>query len=320
MNDVSRHTRQPQPLRAELSARTGFATGLFDRAAELRDDEAARAALQASSDARFAVVAGEKPILKRVGDAFSVWHDASGLEALGASEHAVFLGREGAAGRFGVRISAAQGDVLKERPDLLVLDLRSLAIQGLVPPDELGAIGEAKAMTDWHARHTFCAGCGGQTMLASGGWKRVCEGCQAQHFPRTDPVTIMLVVRGDKCLLARQSRFPPGMLSCIAGFVEPGETIEDAVRRETLEETGLVAGEVRYLCSQPWPFPSSLMIGCIAESLTDEITLDTTELEEGRWFSRDEVRAMLKGQHPEGFTAPIRVAIANTLMRAWVDG
>ncbi len=318
MNDVSGRSSYPQ--RTELSARTGFATGLFDRAAELRDDEAARAALQASPHARFAVVAGEKPILKRVGDGFSVWHEASGLAALGASDHVVFLGRDDGAGRFGVRVGAAQGDVLKERPDLLVLDLRSLAIQGLVPPEELGAIGEAKAMTDWHARHQFCANCGARTSSASGGWKRECEACKAQHFPRTDPVTIMLVVRGDKCLLARQSRFPPGMLSCIAGFVEPGETIEDAVRRETLEETGLVAGEVRYLCSQPWPFPSSLMIGCIAESLTDEITLDKTELEEGRWFSRDEVRAMMKGQHPEGYTAPIRVAIANTLMRAWVDG
>ncbi len=320
MNDMKLPASPLESVRAELSARTGFAAGLFDRGAELRDDDGARAALEASPEARFAVVAGDKPVLKRTGAGFGVWHDRAELQALGQTEHAVFLGREGAAGRFGVRIAAAQADVLKERADVLVLDLRSLAIQGLVPPDELGAIGEAKAMTDWHARHTFCANCGAPTVSASGGWKRECDSCKAQHFPRTDPVTIMLVVRGDKCLLARQSRFPLGMLSCIAGFVEPGETIEDAVRRETLEETGLIAGEVRYLCSQPWPFPSSLMIGCIATSLTDEITLDRTELEEGRWFSRDEVRAMLRGQHPEGFSAPIKVAIANTLMRAWVDG
>ncbi|MGL4441183.1 MAG: NAD(+) diphosphatase, partial [Bosea sp. (in: a-proteobacteria)] len=129
---------------------------------------------------------------------------------------------------------------------------------------------------------------------------------------RHDPVL------GDRCLLARQSRFPPGMHSAIAGFVEPGETIEDAVRRETLEETGLVVGKVTYLATQPWPFPSSLMIGCLAEALNDEIVLDTTELEAGRWFSRDEARLMLKGEHPEGLAAPVHIAIANTLLKAWL--
>ena len=178
-------------------------------------------------------------------------------------------------------------------------------------------------MTDWHARHRFCANCGQPTRAASGGWKRECDGCGAQHFPRTDPVTIMLVVRhdpalGDVCLMARQSRFPPGMYSCIAGFVEPGESFEDAVRRETLEETGLVVGSVRYLACQPWPFPSSLMIGCIAESLTSAITLDETELEAGRWFTRAEAELMLEGRHPEGFTPPVHIAIANTLLRAWL--
>ncbi len=313
------------PARAEMSARTGFAANLFDRAAELRDDEPTRAALLAAPEARFAVVAGDRPVLRRHGACFGVWHDAAALASLGEARHVVFLGREHGQGRFGVRIDADRVDALRERADLLTLDLRSLAIQGLVPPAELGAIGEAKAMTDWHARHMFCANCGATTGAASGGWKRECAACGAQHFPRTDPVTIMLVVRtdptlGPQCLLARQSRFPPGMHSCIAGFVEPGETIEDAVRRETLEETGLVAGPVRYLASQPWPFPSSLMIGCIAESLTADITLDHTELESGRWFGRDEVVLMLEGRHPEGFTAPVRIAIANTLLAAWVNG
>ena len=160
------------------------------------------------------------------------------------------------------------------------------ALKRLVPKDELGPLGEAKALLDWHARHRCCAQCGAPTKLGSAGWKRQCESCGAQHFPRTDPVVIMLAVRGDNCLLARQARFAPGMYSCIAGFVEPGETFEDAVRRETWEEAGLRTGTVRYVASQPWPFPGSLMIGCIAEALNDDIVLDGTELEAGRWFSR----------------------------------
>jgi NAD+ diphosphatase len=308
------------PTRTELSARTGFAANLYDRAAELRDDPTAQSALRAAPAARFAVVAGEKPVLRRNGDVFTIWHDAAELAALGTVDHEILLGRDGGAGRFGVRIAAETGDVLKGDPALLVLDLRSLAIQGLLPADELGAIGETKAMTDWHARHQFCANCGTRTSAAPGGWKRECSACGAQHFPRTDPVTIMLVTHGDRCLLARQARFPPGMHSAIAGFIEPGETIEDAVRRETLEETGLVVGKVTYLATQPWPFPSSLMIGCLAEALNDEIVLDRTELEDGRWFSREEATLMLKGQHPDGLTAPVHIAIANTLLKAWLDG
>lgn len=310
----------PVPVRAELSARTGFAANLYDRAADLRDAPEAQEALRARSTARFAVVAGDKPVLRRIGDAFTVWHDLAALAALGAPQHEVLLGREEDAGRFGVRIAAELGDGLKGRPDLLVLDLRSLAIQGLLPVAELGAVGETKAMTDWHARHQFCANCGQRTSASPGGWKRQCSACGAEHFPRTDPVTIMLVTHGDKCLLARQARFPPGMHSAIAGFVEPGETIEDAVRRETLEETGLVVGKVTYLASQPWPFPSSLMIGCLAEALHDDITLDRTELEAGRWFSRDEAELMLSGRHPEGLMAPVPIAIANTLLRHWLAG
>lgn len=311
------------PERAELSARTGFAANIHDRAAELRDDPAAQATLRASPYARFAVVAGERPVLRHKNDSFTIWHDAAEMAALGEVVHEVLLGRAHHAGRFGVRIAPEAGDVLKGDPALLVLDLRSLAIQGLLPPDELGAIGETKAMTDWHARHQFCANCGTRTHAAPGGWKRECGACGAQHFPRTDPVTIMLVThhdpeRGDRCLLARQARFPPGMHSAIAGFVEPGETIEDAVRRETLEETGLVVGKVTYLATQPWPFPSSLMIGCLAEALNDNIVLDETELEAGRWFSRDEARLMMQGRHPDGLTAPVHIAIANTLLKAWL--
>jgi NAD+ diphosphatase len=320
MND-SVFVSAARPARGELSARTGFADHLFDRGAELREKPAALAGLRAAHASRFAVTAGDKPVLARRGDAFSVWHDAASIAAMGAVEEEIWLGRDEAGhGRFGVRLPTDRAEELKGRDGMIVLDLRSLAVQGLVPAGELGAVATAKAMTDWHARHRFCAQCGQPTQSASGGWKRECPSCAAQHFPRTDPVAIMLIVRDDRCLLARQSRFAPGMHSCIAGFIEPGETLEDAVRRETLEEAGLVVGEVRYLCSQPWAFPSSLMIGCIGTSLTEEITLDGEELEAGRWFTRDEVRLMLKGEHPDGLGAPVPIAIAHTLLRSWAEG
>ena len=141
-----------------------------------------------------------------------------------------------------------------------------------------------------------------------------------QHFPRTDPVVIMLAVDGDDCLLGRQPRFPKGMYSALAGFVEPGETIEAAVRREILEEAGVACGAVRYFASQPWPFPSSLMIGCFAEARSRAIAIDRTELEDARWFSREETLALLEKRHPDGLAAPIPMAIAHHLMKRWASG
>ncbi|RDJ24906.1 NAD(+) diphosphatase [Bosea caraganae] len=316
MNDVS-------PRHRERSALTGFATSNLDRRADLRDKPDAVQALRLRSDTRLTVVAGDTPVLKRLGEETqSVWFSHSESELLGQGFEEVFLGLDPTgAPRFARLLDKTMVEPLRERPELLLTDLRSVALKRLVPNEELGPLGEGKAMLDWHARHRFCAQCGGPTRLDSAGWKRQCDACGAQHFPRTDPVVIMLAVRGDKCLLARQSRFAPGMYSCIAGFVEPGETFEDAVRRETWEEAGLRAGTVRYIASQPWPFPGSLMIGCLAESLNDDIVLDGTELEAGRWFSREEALQMLEGKHPEGFTSPQHLAIANTILKAWaVEG
>jgi NAD+ diphosphatase len=315
MNDAS-HPR-------ERSSLTGFSTNRLDRREDLRSKSDAVNALRHRSDTRLAVVAGETPILKRLdGEAHSVWFSHGETELLGEALEEAFLGLTAdGAPRFARLIDRAHIEPLRERPELLLTDLRSVALKRLVPDDELGPLGESKALLDWHARHRFCAQCGGPTTAGASGWKRECSACGAQHFPRTDPVVIMLVTRGDACLLARQARFAPGMFSCIAGFVEPGETFEDAVRRETWEEAGLRAGAVRYLCSQPWPFPSSLMIGCIAEALNDDIVLDMTELEEGRWFSRQEALQMLEGTHPDNLFCPPHMAIANTLLKAWaVEG
>lgn len=311
MNDASH--------RRERSAQTGFATSNLDRHAELRDrpDEVAR--LRGLPEARFAMVAGETPLLLRTGaETQTVWFEAARADGLGEIQDEVFLGTApDGSPRFGRLLDKGLLDGLREQATLLVTDLRSVALKRLVPKEELGPLGESKALLDWHARHRCCAQCGAATRLGSAGWKRQCEACGAQHFPRTDPVVIMLAVRGDKCLLARQARFAPGMYSCIAGFVEPGETFEDAVRRETWEEAGLRTGTVRYVASQPWPFPGSLMIGCLAEALNDDIVLDGTELEAGRWFSREEALQMLEGRHPDNLFCPPHMAIANTILKAW---
>lgn len=306
-------------IRRERSTLTGFADNRLDRREDLRNKPDAVTALRHRSDTRIAAVAGETPVLNRTGgDSLSIWFSHGETEMLGPALEEIFLGMaEDGSPRFGRLLDRALIEPLTARPELMLTDLRSIALKGLVPTDEVGPLGEAKAVLDWHARHRFCAQCGGPTVAGASGWRRECTSCGALHFPRTDPVVIMLVTRGDSCLLARQSRFAPGMYSCIAGFVEPGETLENAVRRESWEEAGLRVGTVRYLASQPWPFPSSIMVGCIAEALGEEITLDMTELEDGRWFPRSEVLRMLEGTHPDGLACPQHIAIAHTLVRAW---
>jgi NAD+ diphosphatase len=192
-------------------------------------------------------------------------------------------------------------------------------VQGLVEPAHLPLIAEAKAVLHWHLRHRFCSNCGAPTAVTQAGWKRNCPQCETEHFPRTDPVAIMLAVIGDQCLLGRSPRFVPTMWSCLAGFIEPGEAIEDAVRRETHEEAGITCGRVAYFQSQPWPFPSSLMIGCHAEALSHDIVVDRTELEDARWFNKAEVASMLLRKHPQGLTTPPPVAIAHHLIRVWIE-
>jgi NAD+ diphosphatase len=305
----------------ERSARTGYAVNLLDRAANFRDDEARLASWRTAPNARTVVLAGDTVILKGSNDQMDPLFSLPEAAALGRAEESVFLGLNGDSPVFGVAISADHIDMLKTRGDLIVSDARSLASEGLLPPDALGPLAEAKALLHWHRRHRFCAACGAPTHTANAGWKRICSACESEHFPRTDPVVIMMAVKGDNCVLGRQARFNPGMYSCLAGFVEPGETIEDAVRREIFEEAGIRIGRVRYLASQPWPFPASLMIGAIAEALDEALNVDTQELEDARWFSRDEVRAMLDVRHSGGLVAPKPFAIAHAIMRAWaVEG
>lgn len=196
-------------------------------------------------------------------------------------------------------------------------EMRPLAL--ILPPAEAAIAGEAKSLLDWHRRHGFCAACGHATDVASAGWKRICPGCRAEHFPRVDPVVIMLPVHGERCLLGRQAAWPPGRMSALAGFMEPGESIEEACARELQEEAGLVANRVEYVATQPWPFPSTLMIGLIAEVADDHAVADGVELEEVRWLTRDEARSVVAGEHPE-VTAPSAYAIAHYLLTVWAAG
>lgn len=198
---------------------------------------------------------------------------------------------------------------------------RAWQVMQLLRAEELAIYGEAKALVDWHARHQFCANCGARTKLVKGGWQRSCGACNAQHFPRTDPVTIMLVEFEDKLLLGRQPRFPPRMYSALAGFVEPGETIEEAVVREVWEEAGVRARDVRYLASQPWPFPSQLMIGCTSVAQDDALTIDETELDDARWFTRDQLNEARHAgpQGSELLIFPQPFAIAHHLITWWLD-
>ena len=194
------------------------------------------------------------------------------------------------------------------------------AMQVLSPPD-LALYGAARSLVDWHARHRFCARCGAATKVAKGGWQRDCGSCQAQHFPRTDPVTIMLVEHDDHLLLGRQPRFPPRVFSALAGFVEPGETIEEAVAREVFEEAGVRVRDVSYVASQPWPFPSQLMIGCHSHADDPALAVDFSEIEEARWFSRGELEAA-RAAGSEGTAEiifPRPFAIAHHLVNWWLE-
>jgi NAD+ diphosphatase len=278
----------------------GFVGSGLDRADELRRDPEALWSLRMHPGARWLVLDDLKPVLTADGDL--LWARRS--EAPQGTE--VFLGFLDEAPRFAVAGGAAGlgGEAV---------DARAAAMR--LGDGRAAVVAQARSLLDWHARHGFCANCGAPTKLAKAGYQRSCAGCGAEHFPRTDPVVIMLAVDGDNCLLGRQPRFPRGFMSALAGFVEPGESLEEAVARELFEEAGIRTGRVRYVASQPWPFPSSLMIGALAEATSTAIRIDETELEEARWVTRDEVRAALGGAGP--FQAPPPLAIARTLLETW---
>jgi NAD+ diphosphatase len=236
----------------------------------------------------------------------------------GGPPEPLLLGLADGVAHFAVNVSALSDPIETLGVDEVARfeELRGIAAD--LTPAELSIVAHARSLTDWHNRYRHCASCGGETFPLLGGAHRRCPDCAAEHFPRTDPVAISVVARGDRCLLGRGHGWPDTMYSALAGFVEPGETFEEAARREIREESGVVVGAVRYVKSQPWPFPSSLMIGCIAEAETETITLDTTELADARWFSLAEIRAALAGEKAPLFVPP-PMAIAHHLIRAWAE-
>jgi NAD+ diphosphatase len=305
------------PHRPDLGPKPhlGYTASLLDRAAHRRNEAAA---LAADPRAGAYLVGGELIITRKLAHGGDPLFGLAEAQRLAAARDSVLLGFFEGAPRFGFGIGKDDAEALKARDGLLVTDLRSIAVQGLVAPEHLPPLAEAKAMLAWHARHRFCANCGAPTDPIEGGWKRECPACKAEHFPRTDPVVIMHVASGEKCLLGRQKQFPPGMYSCLAGFVEAAETIEDAVRREILEESGIRCTDVQYYMTQPWPYPSSLMIGCSARALNEDVVVDHSELEDARWFTREEAALMLTRTHPDGLAGPHPFAIAHHLLGRWV--
>lgn len=295
-----------------------FVANAIDRAAHLRFHDDRLIALERNPSTLAYVVHRDSILMARDGEALRALLTIDEALGFGANPGTIFLGLRDGAALFGMGISQGAAEALAGRTDVSVAELRGLAMQGTIPPDQLGGVAMAKSMVSWHQRHGFCANCGNRTAMREGGWKRECPNCKTEHFPRTDPVVITLVAHGDRCLLGRQQRFPPGMYSCLAGFVEAAETIEDAVRREVFEESGIRCTDVSYYMTQPWPYPSSLMIGCSARALNEDIVVDRTELEDARWFSREEAAQMLARQHPDGLTGPHPFAIAHHLVGEWL--
>ncbi|MBC8130646.1 MAG: NAD(+) diphosphatase [Rhizobiaceae bacterium] len=218
------------------------------------------------------------------------------------------------------RLAARAVTMPDEASGFVAEGLRGLAMSGALDTETEGELGQAEHLLNWHARSAFCGRCGAATLSDAAGYRRRCPSCGDVQFPRTDPVSIMLIHDGNgRTILGRSPRFPERMWSCLAGFIEPGETLEAAVRRETLEEAGVTVGRVDYFASQPWPFPGSLMIGCVGLATSTDIVFDAAELEACRWFDRDEVAAMIEERHPDGLTAPKTFAIAHHLVRAFVE-
>ncbi len=278
-----------------------FAGSPLDRCEVLRRDVARLAAETDKPDARILHLHQGDP---QVDDNGLIWQPLD-QDARWSSDR-IFLGK-----RDGQPLFAMSGELTEQH-----IPARAAAMQ--MPQHDAAIYAQAKALLDWHYRHSFCARCGSATDMAAGGAKRVCPACGTEHFPRVDPVVIMLAQFEDKVLLGRQASWPPGVWSALAGFVEPAETLEEACARELSEEAGLSVdvSATRYIFCQPWPFPSSLMVGLLAPATSPDLTVDTEELEAARWFTRAEVNAMLEGTHPHAALPP-SIAIARRLVELW---
>ena len=283
-------------LTTDLLPKPFFSGAGLDRADAMRGDPAALAALAGRDDAQELRWQDGLPILSH--DGRLTWGSPASPE--------LFLGLDAGSPRF----SAIQ-PVVPDAPS-------AFGTMALLHPDDAPLFAAALSLSRWHGRHRFCANCGHRTEAVRGGWSRRCPDCAAEHFPRVDPVVIMLAEHDGRLLLGRQPHYPAGRYSALAGFVEVGETLEAAVARELHEEAGIHVHDVRYVASQPWPFPSSLMFGCHASADGEALTIDTNELDDARWFTRDEIVDALAGRPGAAFLPPPKAAIARTLLERWV--
>lgn len=309
-------TDAPHP---EPSRLTAFAENALDRMSEHRQEDCVEKAL-AVDGAHIFAFSGNQLVLKHDGQVLDPLFSPYELAELDPDmDNAILLGfQKSGEPRLAVPVRAArEGLASHYKP----IDGRTLYRDQLLSEELLGEFAQGVSLISWNRDNRFCGRCGGPTEMRIGGYKRVCTNCEHMVFPRTDPVVIMLAidVERDLCLLGRSHHFAPGMYSCLAGFLEPGETVENAVRRETFEESGIRIGRVRYHASQPWPMPHSLMIGCYAEAKTFAIHRDEQELEDCRWFTREETEAMLDMPSPSGQMSPPKGAIAHRLMRDWLE-
>ena len=289
-----------------------FTGNPLDRASALRSDPDWLAVQQARADARFLPIWQARPLLAGTGAGFLA---ASDLD-LTPDQLCVFLGLKDGQPFFAVAMADSEHPPLPDKGEFR--DMRAAAF--VLPDEETAIAGQAKALIDWHHRHRFCANCGAETAGADGGYRRDCTRCGSQHFPRTDPVVIMLPVLGEECLIGRNARFPGGLYSAFAGFLEPGETVEEAVKRELQEEVSLKVSRVTYHASQHWPFPSSLMLGCYAEALSRDFVIDEHEISDARWLGKAEAQARLDKDFDDGLKLPTTIAIARLLIADWIAG
>jgi NAD+ diphosphatase len=283
-----------------------FSGSPLDRASDRRGDGAWLGAQRAAG--LFLPFRQNRPLVSQDRALFLPWR--------GAWEGApcVFLGLDGTQSLFAVDLPGESEPFLGEGA---FHDMRASAF--VLPARDTAIAGQAKALLDWHKRHGFCPNCGHATEMQDGGYRRLCPACSAEHFPRTDPVVIMLPILGNECLVGRSPRFPPLLHSAFAGFIEPGESMEEAVRRELREEVNLQVGAVNYHASQPWPFPSSLMLGCYAQAFSRDFQIDGHEIEAARWLTKDEVRERLADKIQDDTKLPATIAIAHYLIRDWAS-